>query len=307
MNAALDVDPRDAELARMMLLACELEPGRGMWADVDELTYHELDYTSRGDLEILRRSPAEFHGRRIARTIPHKDSKALRVGRLWHAATFEPERWSTFAVPPDCDRRTKEGKAIYAAWRAENPNAIVVDADEHDLARVMAEAVAEHPLASQLCSGCSGASERTIIWRDADTGILMRARIDRSLERPIAVDGKSFGRTPNPEAFMREVLAHWYYGQAAVYLDGLFAVTGIEHRFVFVVVHKEPPHEVLVCELGPAEIEMGRREYRAALRELAWRREKNDWRATWERAPQLIEFPGWAFRSSDDWRNDDVE
>jgi PDDEXK-like uncharacterized protein DUF3799 len=305
MDTALATDPRDARLVEQLALAHRLAPGQGLWLDLDEATYHELDITSRSRLHVLRRSPAEYHARYIACTLADDDTKAFRVGRLFHAAVLEPERWATFAVPPKVDRRTKEGKATYAAWREDNPDAVVVDADEHALALRMAEAIALHPLASQLCSGCTGVSERAMLWRDAETGQLIRARIDRSLELPIAADAKSFTGTPTPESFMREVLRHWLHGQAAMYLDGLLAVTGVEHRFPFVVVNKEEPHEVMVAELGVAEIEMGRREYRAALRELAWRTEANDWVAPWSATPQVITFPGWAFRSSDDWSNED--
>jgi hypothetical protein len=305
-----DPEPVDVEAFDALAAASELAPGEGMWLPLSERCYHGAALScivSRGQLELLRKSPAAYHGRYVAepRTVVDEDTKALRVGRLFHAATVEPERWATFAVPPKVDRRTREGKAAYAQWQAEHPGAEGVDAAEYELALALSRAIAEHPLASQLCSGCTGVSERALIWRDRETGLLCRARIDRSLERPIAVDAKSFGKTPTPELFAREVLTRWYHGQAAFYLDGLLCVTGVEHRFPFVVVHKEPPHEVLVAELGPAEIEMGRREYRAALRELVWRREKNDWLAPWQREPQVITFDGWAFRNSPEWSDED--
>lgn len=280
-----------------------IEPGRGLFVEMDEATYHGSEITSRSRLDVLRVSPALYHARFVARTVGDTDTAAMRVGRMLHAAVLEPDRWSAFAVPPEVDRRTRDGKAAYAAWQEQNPKAEVVSAKEHALVLAMAEAVAAHPLASRLCSGCTGVSERAMVWRDEETGKLVRARVDRHDEAPpVIVDLKKVAQLPTPETFARVVVNHWYHGQAAMYLDGARAVTGIDHRFALVAVHESAPHEVGVYELGEDEIELGRRQYRAALRELQWRREEHDWHSDWEKRPHVIRFPGWAF-AAEEWTN----
>lgn len=303
------------------------------WWDVSEDAYHASDLVSRGKLEVLRRSPQEFHGRCIARTIATIVTKPLRVGRYLHVAALQPERWDAgFTLDPGdvglpeppkpvpaegTSAQTKEHKANLAEWRSAHERwhaecaaaraalirgREIVKPDEWATVVDCAHAIAEHPLASSLLSGPGVATERSLVWVDCDTGIRMRARLDATIEeRDIVSDLKSLGDTPTPLAFRREVIAHWYHGQNAIYADGYATVTGRSPRFPFVVVNKSDPHEVAVYELGPAEVDLGRREYKAALVELAWRLERDEWLAPWSAAPQVITFDSWTFRNSEEW------
>jgi exodeoxyribonuclease VIII len=275
----------------------------GWWDDVSEADYHASDIVSRGMLKTLRKSPAEFHARYVARTMTDRDTAALIFGRLLHTAVLEPERWERFiTVRPDVDGRTKDGKAALAEWRATHtPETIVATAEQHALILAMSKEIASDKHASMLLSGAAGYRERAYRWHDPETGLPMRAKADVALERPVIVDLKSFGDVPTPEAFGGEAVRRWYHAQGAIYCDGAEAITGVPHRFVLVAINKKPPHEVAVYELDTEELDLGRREYRAALRELQQRREVNDWKAAWQREPQFLKFPGWAFRSSEEW------
>jgi hypothetical protein len=304
------------------------------WWNVAEDDYHASDLVSRGKLEVLRRSPQEFHGRYITRTITMVVTKPLRVGRLLHVGALQPERWEaefTLAPPDDIGppeppkpvpaegktAQSKEHKENLAAWRIEHEqwecavaaerDALIrgreiVKPDEWDTVIACTHAIAGHPLASSLLSGPGVITERSIRWEDPDTGIRMRARLDAvNEETDVVADLKSLGGTPTPDAFRREVVSHWYYGQDAIYSDGYEAVTGRRPRFPFVVVNKGAPNEVAVYELGAAEVTLGRREYKAALVELAWRLERDEWLAPWSAKPQVITFDSWTFRNSEEW------
>lgn len=283
--------------------ALELEAWSPGWWDVSDGDYHSSPLVSRGMLKALRRSPEYFRARYIDRTIVDRDTAALQFGRLLHTAVLEPERWERHVtVRPGVDGRTKDGKAALAEWRATHtPETLVATAEQHALVVAMAATLAENEHASMLLSGAGGFRERAYRWRDDDTGVGMRAKADVQLEVPVLVDLKSFGDVPAPAAFAAEAVRHWYHAQAAIYCDGARAITGEHHRFVLVAIHKSPPHEVAVYELDDEEIDLGRREYRATLRELVWRRERDDWRAEWQRGPQSLKFPGWAFRNSEEW------
>lgn len=305
-------DPRDVELARALANAELLQPGEGFFVDVDEPTYHELTLASRSQLELLvgdEASPSTFHARHVEGTLPFEETRALRLGRWTHCAVLEPERWAaqyTARLPapekPDFSEHghpnTKAHRAAVAKWKeqvAAERAAIIrgrteLDAEDHEAVLSMAEAIALRPDASELVSEARGHRERSMFWRDRVTGVLMRARVDVALERRDAVDLKTTSH-PSPIAFGRSVKKYGYHRQAACYLDGLLACTGVEHRWMFVVVRSSPTWEVGVYGLSVANIATGRRQYRAALEDLARRRMTGDWQAHWERQPMELHVP----------------
>lgn len=306
-----------------------LLPGQGMWLpdDLPAESYHRIALPSNSKLGVLLRSPFEYFVRYEApleQRLPEEHSKAMRLGTLVHCAVLEPQRWErTYCVAPEKVAKPekpdlshlgspscKAYRAALAEWR-EQADAVVaeleaeraaliagrtiIDRDEYELVVGMCEAIAGHPIASRLLSG--GARERSMVWRDAETGILLRARVDLDDEDNL-VDLKSTN-APDPEGFTRACLRYGYHRQDACYGDGVLAVTGKRRRFGFVVVHNERPHEVGIYELGNMERELGRRQYRAALADLKCRRETKNWRASWELQPHTLEFPGWAFRGQE--------
>jgi exodeoxyribonuclease VIII len=254
--------------------------------------------------------------------MPHDDAKALRIGRLLHVAVLEPQRWeSRFVRDPGTPERpdlshlgspsSKAYRAELKAWREsverERASLVrgreVVDADEWDLVLRMTEALALDGKASALLSRCT-MFERAFVWRDAETGVLCRARVDAACDGYV-LDLKSFGLVPAVEPWVREVVRHWYHAQAAFYLDGWRAVTGIELPWWWLVVGKQVHrHRVAAYQPDHEFIELGRREYRAALREYADRRRTGEWRADWQQRPMIVSAPGWAYRNSNAWSMD---
>lgn len=313
------------------------------WWDVEEDAYHASGLVSRGKLQLLRKSPQEFHARVIARSLPSiEPTKALRVGRLLHVAVLQPDRWEReFCLPPAADiaepepakpvpaegtsantKAHRENLARWreemAAWSAKNEAAIaeylrgreIVKPDEWATVMGCAHAIAGHRPPGQYPASASWLlsdvdfTERSLRWQDEDTGIWCRARVDAFTcdeHEDRCADLKSFGLTPTPDAFRREIVSHWYHGQAAFYTDGCRSVTERTPRFPFVVVHKDEPHEVAIFELGDEETELGRRQYKAALAELAWRLERDEWLAAWSAEPHVIRFDQWTFRAAEEW------
>lgn len=83
--------------------------------------------------------------------------------------------------------------------------------------------------------------------------------------------------------------------QAAFYVDGIRAVTGMELPFLFIAVEKEAPHAVAVYRADPEVIEVGRKKYRAALQLLKWCQESESWPAYQPGGEiELISLPRWA-------------
>lgn len=72
--------------------------------------YHAAEGVSKSDLDLVHISPAHYKARKgnTAQT------PAMLIGSALHKLVLEQESFDKeFAVLPEIDRRTKEGKALY--------------------------------------------------------------------------------------------------------------------------------------------------------------------------------------------------
>jgi hypothetical protein len=304
------------------------------WWDVSEADYHASPLVSRGKLYTLLREGSDYYQAEYEQQLITTDvTRAMRLGRLVHVAVLEPERWeSGFCLPigdvgpPEPQKpvpaegsspNTKEHRENlkrwrdeHAAWEDAHGRALaealrgreVVSQADWDLVVGMANGVASNVRASNLLSGAGVVTERALRWVDEETGIGMRAKPDAYTAVPELVDLKSIGMAPRPENVARVIGSSWYHGQAAIYLDGFEAVTGTRpEEFVFVFVRSSYPFTCSVYPLRSRAIELGRREYRKALRDLKECRTKNDWTPPWGRDAWEIDVPYYLYQQSDVW------
>src|SRR5690606_31969461 len=98
------------------------------------------------------------------------------------------------------------------------------------------------------------------------------------------------------ETFSRSLLNYGYHIQAAMYLDG---ITTIEDQpfndFVFIVVEKSPPYLVSIFQLEPLSLDIGRMEYRQALRDFAEYQANGGW-AGYPMEIQEVGLPAWEIK-----------
>lgn len=299
------------------------DDGRAVRRDWTAERYHSDSRTSRSDLELFRADPAAYHAIKTGE-LEREETAALWRGQLLHLAVLEPAEFARrVVVAPETDddfkgagakARRESWKRELAAWRARQPaDAIIVDADDKDLARVhgMAHAIRtlQTPNAKQargLLFG-AGETELTITWRDEDPELAQpmgcKARLDRLLVAPSAgvlvVDLKST-EDPSEEGFARSIGSYGYHRQAAWYCHAAQALIGTSlPRFAFVVVRSTPPHTVAVYELEPEAIAIGAAEIRESLRALSRAMADNNWTAPWERGVKKINLPLWARRKGE--------
>jgi exodeoxyribonuclease VIII len=198
-------------------------------------------------------------------------SEAMALGTLLHSMVLEPE--VVAVAMPECDRRTKEGKAIWNAAAADAAAAgkMFVKKDVFECAGAMCDACVKHPAFETLFGG-KGHNELSIFWTDAETDLKCKARADRVVEVPgfgfVCVDIKTT-TDASPVAFARAVNRFSYHIQAAWYLDAL-ALAGIAcERFVILAVESSAPHCVAAYALDDDAMEQGRRDVSRLKREYA--------------------------------------
>jgi hypothetical protein len=207
-------------------------------------SYHnDHSRVSRSGVMQLLKSPAHYQA---WLTKPHKDTDAMRFGRVYDALItegIEPE------VCPFDNFRTKEARE----WRDSHEN--FVKADEYEVIKAMRDAL------PPVFAGGSG--QVPLRWTDTVTGVECRALTDYIAGRRM-IDLKTTDDA-SERAFSYSVKKYGYDIQAAMYLDGADA-NGIEiDEFVFVVQEKEAPYAVAQYKLSEGTIEEARMKYRDAL------------------------------------------
>jgi hypothetical protein len=267
------------------------------WVKMSAEDYHaNRTALSRSGATSLLRSPAHFYSEFVSGQ-PQKQTDALRFGKVLHSAILEPTRFRDLAAvqPEFGDLRTKVGKEARDAWTATlKPDAIRCTQAEYEQITAMVNEVWSHPVASNLLKG--GLTEPTGFWRDEETGVLCRIRLDALRDDPLIVDLKTTMDASEREA-QKAIARYMYHVQTAWYLDGASAIMGAAVKdFVFIFVEKEPPYDVGVYVADARMIEEGRRLCRRALNTYAKCLRSGQWPGCSQEA-KVISLPPWAFES----------
>ncbi len=228
--------------------------------------------SSSGLRTIWSQSPAHYFvdSALNPKRAPQPDRPAFALGRLAHKLLLEgsdgladefvtrPEQWS--------DWRTKAAQE----WRDGQIAAGKTVITEADLAAVtgMAESLARHPLVE--AGILDGFVERSLIWKDAKTGVWLKSRPDVV---PRASGLFSDLKTTNSVAdsdLERSLSDYGYHMQAALVGMASEAVLGRPmEEFALVWVEKEPPHCVRVTVLTGEDLDRGRQQLRRAIDQFA--------------------------------------
>lgn len=252
--------------------------------------YHRHPSVSKSQLDQFAKSPAHYLA---SLTTPRKETPAMRIGSIFHGMVLEPET-THIAVAPICDKRTKEGKAIFAEFEANNSRSIIVTAEEGEMLNGMAESIRKHPAASALLNG-DGIAEGSCFWFDERSGELCRCRPDWFREDGIIVDLKTT-EDASLDGFTRSVAKYNYQVQAAMYADGVEWATGSPVKaFAFIACEKTPPYAVQCFQLDFQATEAGRVTYQNLLLDLADCKINGKFPAYSEKV-ETISLPNWALK-----------
>lgn len=171
---------------------------------------------------------------------------------------------------------------------------------EHDQVTAMAEVLRADPLAGPLFdTERGGLAEQNLIWRDARTGIMRRARFDWLPEndgrrRLIIPDYKTCA-SANPDAIAKSAYRFGYHQQADWYQAAARALglAGDDAAFVFVCQEKDPPYLVTVVELDATAMRIGKARNHRAIDRYRWCVANDTWPGYADDVA-LISLPPWA-------------
>ena len=210
--------------------------------------------------------------------LPPEDKPHFALGRVAHTLLLEGRAGllTDYALRPDDfpDYRSKEARV----WRDEQILAgkTIITPDDLEKVEGMAKALGAHPLVQ--AGILNGAVERSLIWRDAETGVWLKARPDVIPNASgLVADLKTTTSVTTP-ALQKSLAEFSYHVQAAIVAMGMREVLDVEmEEFALVWVEKTPPFCVRVTTLAPEDISRGRAQARAALRVMAKCLETGEW------------------------------
>lgn len=210
-----------------------------------EKEYRQAEGISRSALWKIAETPEKF---RWAMDHPEEPTPALLFGRAAHKMLLEPETWDKeFTVAPIVDRRTKDGKAAYAAWLDTLGDREAISVEDYETIVQMVSAAQNAPFVAKLLQG---AKEVPYFWTDDLTGEVCKVRLDCLTEvdgKPVIVDYKTT-TDASTDAFIRSAIRYGYDFQAAMYSEGLKANTGKTPLFVFIAQEKTAPFAVNILQ-----------------------------------------------------------
>lgn len=155
------------------------------------------------------------------------------------------------------DWRTKGAREERDEIRANGGIALLPH--EYDRVQSMADVLRRHPRAPELFAP-GGEAEQTFIWRDPETGVWCRSRVDwvcdPDADRALVVDYKTTA-SAHPAELEQAVYRYAYHQQDPFYRDGVRAVLAREADFLFLFQEKAPPFLVTVVQLAMDAVELG--------------------------------------------------
>lgn len=261
--------------------------------------------SSSGLRTIWSQSPAHYFvdSALNPKRAPQTDRPAFALGRLAHKLLLEgsdgladefvtrPEQWS--------DWRTKAAQE----WRDGMIAAGKTVITEADLAAVtgMAESLARHPLVEH--GILDGFVERSLIWKDAKTGVWLKSRPDVVPRASGLFSDLKTTASVSDNDLERSLSDYGYHMQAALVGLASEAVLGRPmEEFALVWVEKAPPHCVRVTVLTGEDLDRGRQQLRRAIDQFAECIATGEWPGPGgsRRDAEYLTLPPWAAKRIDE-------
>jgi len=221
--------------------------------NITRAEYEAIPALSYSGMKELARSPAHY---KSWLTEKREETKALRIGKAVHCAFLQPDLWAkTYKAIPACDRRTKEGKALYEAFMDSiNDGDTALPFDEYELATEVAQAA--HRISEPHIVRAGAWAEVPLTAHDCKTPI-------KGIPDLIDGDGWIYDLKTTEDAteraVLRTILQYGYHIQAAHYLTlSSHYVEGLK-GFRLIFVEKEKPYAGAVYEIAGDLLELGRK------------------------------------------------
>lgn len=251
--------------------------------------YHSIEGLSNSGLKMLLDCPARYYYKYLSGEYEPKEKPSFKIGKACHCyilegqEVFEQKYWSN----PYSDLNKADivnllidnygyDKTISKFLVSDlmgmllnhagiEPKEIELNKNELNQVIGTARAIKENKHALAAFSQ-KGESELSLFWKDEETGVLLKCRPDfLPYDCKLVPDYKT-ACSVNPETFYGDFIKFGYHVQAAMYREGIKAVSGIDvESFFFVAQEKEPPYITQVYLPDDSIIDYGKKAARKAI------------------------------------------
>lgn len=272
-------------------------PGLYTRGEISFEEYKLINAVNQSSLKVIAKSPLHYQ-HRLENDLD--ETQPMRLGSVAHCACLElPKLNSRYRVWAPRDEHTGELKKddfrgteyLQFATLAALEKKTVIKQRELDAGMRIRGAMWRNRLAERYLK--KGIPEVVMIWRDAVTGVLCKARLDwLSLSVPDVIVELKTARDVGPWAFSSAFAKAGYDVQAAFYHDGYVACTGRAPGGKCIAIENVEPHDTVVYDLAEV-IDPGREIYRKYLERLVECRKAGEWYGQAETAEQVLRLPKW--------------
>ena len=262
--------------------------------------YHgDTQHNTSSMLKLLAtKTPAHLWARYLdPQREPFIPTPAMRFGTAVHTACLEPWKFDDqyTVMPEGLDRRTKEGKALYAEIEASG-KAVLSHDDMTKLRKIQASVLANPWFASVVA--LEPIIEGTIIVGDRKIRTDLMLAPCEAFPRGLIIDLKST-TDANPAVFGRQSHNLGYLIQVAYYCDVYAEHYGSVPEFVLLPVETSLPFLTAPYSLDAEQIYIGQQQYKPLLEMLRQCRATNTWPG-YAPTPKPLELPNWAYSQFED-------
>ena len=250
--------------------------------DITNEQYHSSEGVSRSALWAFKELPQKYWYQYLSGDyVRPKETEAYLIGNLVHTALLEPHLMGEqYYEMPKVNRKTKQGKLDYEAAMAESGGRTLVNELQMCQALDMVSSLVSEQLVIDVISEAK--FEKSIFWRDEETGIMCKCRPD-IWNDPVCADLKTT-EDASPKGFQSSAMKYGYFLQAAMLYEGLKSIGMPFEAFLFICVEKKRPYSVGMYLLDDAALQHGLYVFHLLLRRFAACQRSNDW-------------PGYGFQS----------
>jgi exodeoxyribonuclease VIII len=218
-------------------------------------------------------------------------TKAMEFGTAFHLNVLEPQKFSDMVLVSDFSRNS----TIFKEVARENVDKIILKSAEMDTIHDMHGAVMNHDVARGILES-DGGTEQSYFWEDEETGLLCKARPDKTGmygKTRVIIDLKT-ALSAEPGKYAKAIHNFGHHISASMYLEGTAANKDMRESFVHIAVEKEPPYLVSVFNLDQEMLSVGSEKFHDGLKLFRECLGKDSWPSYSSGKMKDISLPRWA-------------
>lgn len=214
---------------------------------------------SQSSLKEFKKSPLHY----IAYLEDKKEyNPAYVIGGAIDCLIFTPEDFNKrYIVNAECDRRTKEGKAIYEEFLKDADGKEILKKEDFEMCVAMKHSFFMNPLANKLFERCDNLQTK-MNWIDKETKLPMVTIADATGEGIIL--SLKTSQSANPDSFSADASKYNYFLQCGIEMEAM-ARKGKFPDYYYAVIEKSGRYPITIMKASDDFINYGKKLFRNLL------------------------------------------